>query len=207
MWSARPLRRGSATGTDSRWSLASGLSKASGAGWLDLGPGSWLVPAVRMRRSLRRYSAATALVVALLLPAVLFAERPGDRSRAEAKIEAIAKDQKFRKLASEPLQRAREALERSQNARAAGDHFHSAMLDSLGLEWATGADAVVRSARVEREADELQRKVAEAETKVIRARALLEETVARLGRARERLETLRGQSDSPPAAAAGGGKP
>jgi hypothetical protein len=159
-----------------------------------------------MHHSWRRGSAAAALLVALLLPAMLLAEQPADRNQAEAKIEAIAKDQTLRKLAAEPLKRARAALQRSEAARAAGDHFHGSMLDSLALEWASAADAVARSAGIEREADELQRKVAEAETKVIRARALLEETIARRGRARERLEALQSPSDSSPDGPGTGGK-
>jgi len=93
-------------------------------------------------------------------------------------------------LAREPVERARHALGRADDARAAGDRAHAAMLEALGREWAeTGAD-LVRAAEAERKLAEMQLKTADLEAKAVRARALVEQTVARRGRAQEKLEQL-----------------
>src|SRR5262245_26714044 len=93
-------------------------------------------------------------------------------------------------LAREPLQRARHGLQRAGDARAAGDRNHAAMLEALGREWAeTGVD-LVRAAEAEKKLGEIQTKTADLESKAVRARALVEQTVARRGRAEEKLEQL-----------------
>ena len=64
------------------------------------------------------------------------------------------------------------------------------------------AEALIRAAEMEAKVAELQRQAAAAETKSIRAKALLEETAARRGRARAKLEQLEAHGNAQP-----GGKP
>ena len=118
----------------------------------------------------------------------------------------VAREARHGTLAGEPLSQARRALERAAEARAAGDHEHGALLDALGREWAETARDLVRAAETEREADKLEREAHELESKLLRARSLLEETVARRGRAQETLEQLEG-ADGGARAAPSGGKP
>ena len=93
-------------------------------------------------------------------------------------------------LAREPLVRARHGLSRAADARAAGDRAHAAMLEALGREWAETGRDLVRAAEAEKKLSEIQIKTADLETKALRARALVEQTVARRGRAEEKLEQL-----------------
>jgi len=122
-----------------------------------------------------------------------------DRSAAEAAIRNLTAVPAHAKLASEPLDRAQKALRRGADARVAGDHAHGARLEGVGREWAETGRDLVRAAEAERQAQELYSKAAALETKVVRGRALLEETMARRERAREKLEQLEGKpSESKP---------
>jgi colicin import membrane protein len=93
-------------------------------------------------------------------------------------------------LAREPLARARHGLSRAEDTRAAGDRAHAAMLEALGREWAETGNDLVRAAQAEKKLGEIQLKTADLEAKAVRARALVEQTVARRGRAQEKLEQL-----------------
>jgi hypothetical protein len=97
------------------------------------------------------------------------------------------------KVVAEPVAQAKRALARAHGARAAGDAAHARMLDALALEWAETARELLRAAAAETTAAEAARRAREVATQLERARALLEETQARRGRAAaelERLETL-----------------
>jgi len=103
------------------------------------------------------------------------------------------------KLAAESLANADAVLKRADDARAAGDHEHAALLEAVALEWAQTGRDLVRAARAETEADELAKQAADVEERLVRARALLEQTVARRGRAQARLEALEASPSQRPA--------
>ena len=156
-------------------------------------------------------SAAAAASV-LLLAGIAWAARPAQgRTAAESTLNSVTAVPSHRKLAADPVRLARAALKRAQDARAADDTEHAALLDALALEWASMAEALVRAVDVERKAASVQRKAAAAETRSIRAQALLEETLARRGRARKKLEQLQhpgdGAAGSPAAGTGVEGKP
>jgi hypothetical protein len=90
-------------------------------------------------------------------------------------------------LASAPSSEARRALERARGARAAGDVRHAELLEGLAREWAETARDVLRAVEVEREASGLESTAADVATRAQRARALLEEDLARRGRAEAEL--------------------
>lgn len=102
------------------------------------------------------------------------------------------------KLAKQPLDKARQALDRGHQARAAGDYRHAGMLESLALEWAQTARDLDRAVTAEHRAEKVEKQAADAATKARHARALLEETVARRGRAQERLDRLKKAGAHPP---------
>jgi hypothetical protein len=107
-----------------------------------------------------------------------------------------------------PVLEARRALERARGARAAGDPVHADLLDGLAREWAETARDVVRAAAVEQEASALESTVAELSTRAQRARALLEEDVARRGRAEAELARVaRGGKPSPSSASSAETRP
>ncbi len=149
--------------------------------------------------------AALALAAGLLLAttgALAALGSGSDRSAAEAAIRTLTAVPAHQKLASEPIARAQSALERASDARVAGDHTHGSRLEGVAREWAETGRDLVRAAEAERQAQTLFAKATELETKAVRGRALLEETLARRERAREKLREL--ESPSAPAPA---GKP
>lgn len=111
-----------------------------------------------------------------------------------------AGDERARELIAEPTARARKALERAYNARSAGDAAHARMLDGLALEWAGTARDLLKAAAVEQTATAATEKSRESAQQVERARALLEETQARRGRAEA--ELARAEADAREAAQA-----
>ena len=88
----------------------------------------------------------------------------------------------------------------------AGDRAHAALARRAAGEWLGVARSLLGSAEAERRADAVDRGVTELETKLEGARALLEETVARRGRAAAELEQLQRAPPPPPAPAAARGK-
>lgn len=141
--------------------------------------------------------------------AVAASENP--RADADHTLQAVSAVPSHRTLAAEPIANAEAALKRADDARAAGDHDHAALLEALGLEWAETGRDLVRAAEAEAAAAELDRQTAAVEDRVARARALLEQTVARRGRARAQLAALQaapsasaGPSTAAPPAARGG---
>jgi hypothetical protein len=154
-----------------------------------------------------RFGIALALVVlASLLAAVGFASAPDKAATVSEIVKELRRYPAHGSLAREPIAHAERALRRARDARAAGDHEHAAMLEHVAEEWALTGRDLVRAAQAESEASRLQKQAAEVETKLVRARALVEETVARRGRAREKLEELE-QDAGAPGAAAGAAAP
>lgn len=103
-------------------------------------------------------------------------------------VEAQATDPKAKKVVASSLEQAKGALERAHGARAAGDAKHAHMLDGLALEWAESARDLLRASTAEQTAVSAADKAREAAVRAERARALLEETQARRGRADAELE-------------------
>jgi colicin import membrane protein len=104
-----------------------------------------------------------------------------------------------RALLGPSLARAKHALERAANARRSGDHRHGSELEALALELAQGAVDLQREKRAQTQVSETEEKALAAETRVVRARALVEQTAARRGRAAERLHELETEKAKPSA--------
>jgi len=115
---------------------------------------------------------------------------PDARKQTLTILDALTKRPEARRIASDSLQKSRDALRRAEQMRASGDHKHGAMLEQTALEWATAAELLDRTARSEKELFQLQSKTTELETKVFRAQALVEQTVARRARAEEAVRKL-----------------
>jgi len=88
-----------------------------------------------------------------------------------------------RSLVQAPVSKAKAAQQRAQSARGAGDLQHATELDALALTWAKVADDLVRTAESEKKLAEVQKAVADLEQKAVRTQALIEQTIARRGRA------------------------
>ncbi len=115
---------------------------------------------------------------------------PNARQQALDILAKLAKKPGVEKLAGETLGKARAALRRADQLRRSGDQKHGAMLEDTALEWASASELLDRTAVSERELFSLQSATTELETKVFRAQALVEQTVARRARAEEALRSL-----------------
>lgn len=140
-----------------------------------------------------------ALACATSLAALASADDRADAGAALKELEAVPADAS---LTRDAIDKAKNALSRADGARSSGDQHHGALLEALALEWAMSGKELVRTAKVERELVELQKKAADLETKAVRAQALVEQTIARRGRAEEKLRELEPGSTAPPPAPA-----
>jgi len=93
-----------------------------------------------------------------------------------------------RGLVQDPVSKAKAAQTRAQSARGAGDLQHSTELDALALTWAQVADDLVRTVESEKKLADVQKAVADLEQKAVRTQALIEQTIARRGRAEQNLK-------------------
>ncbi len=92
-----------------------------------------------------------------------------------------------RSVVRDPVTKANAARQRAQNARGAGDLQHATELYALALTWAQVADDLVRAAAAEKQLTDLQKSVTDLEQKTVRTQALIEQTIARKGRAEQNL--------------------
>jgi hypothetical protein len=125
----------------------------------------------------------------------------------ESAIKELGQDSAHAALVREPLRKAQEALERAKAMDHAGDNAHARLARALAHEWARTAADLVRAAAAEEKAKLAETALDELETKTVRGRALLEETAARRGRAREALEQLEREPPPPPTTKPHGAKP
>lgn len=134
------------------------------------------------------------------MPAEVPAAPPGEGATAEGivrEIEARAgKDAELGRVVAEPIKGVRRALERAHGARVSGDGLHARMLDGLALEWAETARDLEKAAAAEKIATTTSTKAHDVQTRADRARALLEETQARRGRAAAELSRVQGEARS-----------
>jgi hypothetical protein len=138
-----------------------------------------------------RYFAAAALGGALALP-------PGaawadDHATAQALVQQLDQDTVHRPFIADAIAHARAALERATRLHAVGDGPHAAEADALAREWAELGRDRVGAADAEDKAADLRRGATEAQARLERTRALVEQGIARVGRLQAELaETLRG---------------
>lgn len=163
-----------------------------------------------MRRATRAERAAAGLVVTAALSAISARAAP---SQAELVAQAtrLEQDPSNGALVKDPTGRARRALDRAHAMDHAGDSGHAALLRAAAEGWLAMATDLIRAAAAEARARASEKELVDAETKVVRGRALLEETIARKGRAQAELDDLARAGRRPEAtgipAGAGSGAP
>lgn len=160
---------------------------------LDQSPGTWLFDAVtgskrRPHRSATR-ALATALVVLGLTTAAV-AEVQGPRQQAQQLISELESKTEQRSLVDGPLTRARAALNRANQARRQKQLEQASVLERIALGWAQLGQLLVKTSTLEADAVKLETTQNDLDTRLKRARALLEETLARRARAQEALKKL-----------------
>ena len=92
------------------------------------------------------------------------------------------------RVVQDPVSKAKAAQQRAHSARGGGDLKHATELDALALTWAQVADDLVRTAASEKKLADLQKAVSDLEQKAVRTQALIEQTIARRGRAEQNLK-------------------
>jgi flagellar hook-basal body complex protein FliE len=115
---------------------------------------------------------------------------PDARSKATAILAGLAKKPDAARVASESIDKANDALRRAEQLRKSGEQKRGGMLEETALEWAEASEQLDKTAQSEKQLAELQTRTTELETKVFRAQALVEQTVARRARAEEALRKL-----------------
>ncbi len=128
-----------------------------------------------------------------LTAATAWAESPvGNRPTAEQLIAEVARSssEPSTKSAARPLDEAARSLRRAKAARDGGDSLHATYFEGLALEWAETARDLVRAAKAEAQAGEVEQRASEASVRSERARSLLEETIARKGEVTAQLERM-----------------
>lgn len=112
------------------------------------------------------------------------------RSKAEEALTAVAANPEAARVARVQIAKAKDALERGNQARLAGDTANAGLFDELAFEWAGTAKDLARAAELEAHAAEVEKQAAELEARGKRALTLIEQTVARRGKALRRLQEL-----------------
>jgi len=152
-----------------------------------------------------RLQAALALATLTVTGFAKVARGAGPDPAAEAqRLVTLLDAPATRTIVADPLAKAKAAQQRAQGARGSGDLHHATELDALALTWAQVADDLVRTAAAEKQLSELQKQVTDLEQKAIRTQALIEQTIARRGRAEQNLTNA---ETGKPAAKAGAAKP
>lgn len=105
--------------------------------------------------------------------------------------------------ASAPIAEARKMLARAEELRRLGDPARAELAEDAALEWAETARELVRAIDTEQSADDQTALAAQAKPKAERARALLEEAIARRAKLQADLDAL---DDELAARALDGGK-
>ena len=135
-----------------------------------------------------RLQAALALATLSVIGFARLTQAAGPDPAAEAqRLVTLLDTPATRAIVADPLAKAKAAQQRAQGARGSGDLHHATELDALALTWAQVADDLVRTAAAEKQLSELQKQVTDLEQKAIRTQALIEQTIARRGRAEQNL--------------------
>lgn len=151
---------------------------------------------------LRRFGAIAIVLVAgtgLFAAATASAQQVSDRVVAEQILAELAQTPEADRAAIDAtVAKAKKALDRATSARGGGDVRGGEMLEGLAREWAETARDVLRASAAEADAGAVQAAAADAGVQAERARALLEEAIARKGRAEAELERIVGDAGAPP---------
>ena len=155
-----------------------------------------------------RLPAAFALACLVVLGSEPLARAAGPDPAAEAQrlLAQLAAPEALRTV-QDPVAKAKAAQQRAQSARGAGDLQHATELDALALSWAQVAADLLRTAAAEKKLADLQKAVADLEQKAVRTQALIEQTIARRGRAEQNLAAAPATPAVVPAAKDASAKP
>jgi hypothetical protein len=156
-----------------------------------------------VKRARLQAALALATLSSVGLPGLARAAGPDPAAEAQ-RLVTLLDAPATRAIVADPLAKAKAAQQRAQSARGSGDLHHAPELDTLALTWAQVADDLVRTAAAEKQLADLQKQVSDLEQKAVRTQALIEQTIARRGRAEQNLSNAEATK---PASKAGPSKP
>lgn len=136
---------------------------------------------------IRRVHAAALAASVTAVASSIHAQSADDPSSAASIVRQLENDPAHRPITSAAVERAKKALERATRLRGAGDEAHAKAADGLAREWALTARDLARAADAEGAASDLRHKAVDAQARLERTRALVEEGIARIGRLRSGL--------------------
>jgi hypothetical protein len=111
-----------------------------------------------------------------------------DHADAVALVGQLEQDAAHKGVTADAVAKAKDALERAQRMRAAGDEAHAKAADGLALEWAQAGRDLAKAVDAEQSAAELRRKAVDAQAQLERSRAMVEEALASVGRLQAELD-------------------
>jgi hypothetical protein len=106
----------------------------------------------------------------------------GDRAIAESLVKELERDAAHRAVLTDAIRQAKDALERATRMHAANDEARAKAAEGLAREWAETGRDLAKAVTAEASAAELRQKTLDAQAGLERARALVEEGIARVGR-------------------------
>jgi len=163
---------------------------------LDPNRGPWLLRAV-LRRFVLRWATALAVPLGAVTGASGAAAQPND-AELTRRLTELDHDAAHHSVIAAPLESARRALERAHGSAKGASWAppdratdrQGALLRAVAAKWLDVANDLIRAAEAERVATEAEKGQDEMETKIVRGKALLEETVARRARTQAQLDAL-----------------
>jgi hypothetical protein len=99
-------------------------------------------------------------------------------------------------VASQPIAEARKMLARANELRGLGDVTRAELAEDTALEWALTARELVRAVELETDGRDQAIAADDAGTRAARARALLEEAIARRAKLQKDLDALEKESET-----------
>jgi hypothetical protein len=124
----------------------------------------------------------------LWVPRSVGADEVGGSVRAaeepQVLLHQLEQDVTHRTLLADALTQTGDALERAHRFQILRDDVHARDAEALALEWADMGRDLVAASDAEDRAAQVRRKATDSQVQLDRTRALVEETVARLGRLR-----------------------
>jgi chromosome segregation ATPase len=135
----------------------------------------------------RRVAFAT-MVSVLAAPLSGRAQGADDHAMAAELASKLEHDSTHAQVTAAVVAHCKDALERATRLRGSGDEAHAKAADGLAREWAETARDLSRAADAETKAADLRRKAVDAQARLERARALVEDGIARIGRLRAELD-------------------
>jgi hypothetical protein len=125
---------------------------------------------------------AMGLTFGLACPLAAYGQGEGDRTIAEGLVKELERDTTHRAILAETIRQAKDALERATRMHGANDEARAKAAEGLAREWAETGRDLAKAVTSEASAAELRQKTLDAQAGLERARALVEEGIARVGR-------------------------